>query len=281
MRGIRAAVAAAMLAAGLRAEAQDGVVVFARAFDGILSVGAGDGNERSLSKFGEQPDTSRDGKRIAFQAMRDGNYEIFVMDSDGSNATRITTSPAGEVSPAWSPDGRRIAFVRITQSGTETDPVMASDICVIDADGSNLKVLTGNKTDEWSPCWSPDGSKIAFNSREGGSKVCVMDADGSNVRILAEAGSDPAWSPDGKEVAFTSTRDDGHFNDLYVMKADGGEARRLTTTGEEECEPCWSPDGKSIAFSRLSGGVFVIGADGGDPKCLTRDGSSPAWLPAR
>ena len=132
--------------------------------------------------------------QIAFHSTRDGkyNYEIYVMDTDGSNQTRLTDNPKADWFPSWSPDGRRIAF-------TSNRDGKYAEIYVMDADGSNQTRLTDNRKDDCIPCWSPDGQSIAFNSyRDGNYEIYVMDADGSNQRNLT---NNPAYdsSPDWKK----------------------------------------------------------------------------------
>ena len=137
------------------------------------------------------------------------------MNADGSGVTRLTDNDADDWSPAWSPDGRRIAF----DSNRDGD----FEIYVMNADGSGVTRLTDNDADDWSPAWSPDGRRIAFDSdRDGDFEIYVMNADGSGVTRLTDNDADdwsPAWSPDGRRIAFDSNRD-GDF-EIYVMNADG------------------------------------------------------------
>ena len=217
--------------------------------------------------------------QIAFYSTRDGNYEVYVMDTDGNNQRNLTNNPAGDDGPAWSPDGKMIAF----GSTRDGNP----GIYVMDADGNNPRRLTNNPADDWSPAWSPDGKMIAFTSqRDGSSEIYAMDADGNNQRRLTNNpahGGAPAWSPDGKMIAFYCGRD---MNvDIYVMDADGNNQRRLTNSPPEDSLPAWSPDGKMIAFLSGrdgNGEIYVMDADGNNQRRLTNNPAAdfhPAWSP--
>ncbi len=203
--------------------------------------------------------------------MVDERANIYVMGADGSNQTRLTRGIEGDWSPAWSPDGNRIAF------GSWRDGNL--EIYVMDADGSNQTRLTRGMAEAWSPAWSPDGSRIAFESwRDGASDIYVMDADGSNQTRLARGMAglwSPAWSPDGSRIAFGSWRD--RNQDIYVMDADGSNQTRLTQGQGWSTD--WSPDGSKIAF-QSNRDIYVMDADGSNQTRLTQAGAwSPAWSP--
>ena len=121
------------------------------------------------------PAWSPDGQRIAFSSDRDGNWEIYVMNADGSGLVRLTDNDAYLDSPAWSPDGQRIAF----QSNRDGN----WEIYVMNADGSGLVRLIDNDANDFLPAWSPDGQRIAFQSnRDGNSEIYVMSAAGEPPR---------------------------------------------------------------------------------------------------
>lgn len=190
---------------------------------------------------------------------------------------------------------------------TSAKSVVNLEVCVMNADGSNLINLTQNPADDTSPVWSPDGKKIAFlSNREGGQRIYVMDADGTNViRLTGELESVNwlAWSPNGKKIAFV----DG---DLYVMDSDGSNAHELVMSVSRINGVSWSPDSKKLAFSGkpcmvspISGGhiyppkgcydedstenIYVINIDGSGLTQVTnvptdpvkRRAESPAWSP--
>ena len=174
--------------------------------------------------------------QIVFSSERDGNPEIYVMDTNGGNQRRLTNNPDDDWEPSWSPDGKRIAF--------SSDRDGASEIYVMDADGGNQLNLTNNNPGlDSSPSWSPDGKRIAFSSNRDNKKgrfifeIYVMDADGGNQQNLTNNPWDdqsPSWSPDGKRIVFSARRP-GHFetkfaitDEIYVMDADGGNEQRLT-----------------------------------------------------
>ena len=226
-----------------------------------------------------QPAWSPDGQHIAFVYRRDGNREIYVMGSDGTNRRRLTTHSESDVVPAWSPDGQHIAFASNRDGNSE--------IYVMGSDGTNLRRLTNHEGGAGRPAWSPDGQHIAFHSnRDGNGDIYVMDADGTNLRRLtnhAARDRHPAWSPDGQHIAFNSERD-GNW-EIYVMGSDGTNLRRLTNHAADDTYPSWSPDGRHIAFeSRRDGDdeIYVMGSDGTNLRRLTNHAARdryPAWSP--
>jgi len=229
--------------------------------------------------FDSSPAWSPDGTRIAFDSFRDFDFEIYVMDADGSNQTRLTTSPGTDAEAAWSPDGTQIAF-RSERDGN-------SEIYVMDADGSNQTRITDDPARDARPSWSPDGTQIAFQSdRDGDFEIYVMAPDGSGVTALTDdPGTDanPAWSPDGTQLVFNSDRDGDH--DIYVMAADGSGVTPLTDDPAADSNPAWSPDGTQIAFTSnrdANNEIYVMDADGSNQTRLTDDPGSDSnadWQP--
>jgi TolB protein len=220
---------------------------------------------------------------VAFASDQDGTAHIYVLKSDGTGATALTSGPVADGAPAWSPDGTLIAFGRYGQG-----------IFVVRADGSGLVRLTSDPSDT-DPDWSPDGTRIAFarSSAPGLQDIYVMGADGSAVTRLTEDGGNlsPAWSPDGARIAFDHTRNsDDALWQVYTMTRDGNDIRRLTsaTAPAQSAEggPAWSPDGRSIVYWSFFDGVAVIASDGsGASRRLIHDfpginyWARPRWSP--
>ena len=217
--------------------------------------------------------------KIAFSSTRDGNSEIYVMDSDGRNQVRLTDDPANDLDSSWSPDGDRIAFVSNRERGVE-------QIYVMDSDGGNAMRLTTDSTHQ-EPAWSPVGEKIAYVRNKGGRQIWIMDADGGNQQQLTQIGKNrqPAWSPDGARIAYVSRRHGGQG--IYVMDANGSNQKRLTRGVWSHDNPSWSPDGQWIAHDFWHKGavyqIFVVRTDGsGLSRRLTRNEPHkrfPVWSP--
>jgi Tol biopolymer transport system component/plastocyanin len=256
-------------------------------------------NSQNWGSWG--PSWSPDGKRIAFVSELHKTVgeprnpfsepRIYVMNADGSGITKLTQDWWGEdQSPAWSPDGGRIAFARgeclesdATAPQRRCTVIANGAIYVMNADGSAVTRLV----DGYTPSWSPDGSKIAFVKS---SAVYVMNDDGSGVTRLTTTPAftwRPAWSPDGTRIAFAGGPDESTKSDLYVINSDGSGLRRLTLSGGES--PSWSPDGSKIVYVGVvpcpwyipgCNGIFVTNADGSSPATyLGLEGNSPAWYP--
>ena len=224
------------------------------------------------------PAWSPDGERIAFISDRDGNWEIYTMDADGSDQRRLTRTPEkDEGFPAFSPNSEEIAYV--------TDPDDDPAIHVMNAGAAGGRKLTGGG---W-PTWSADGRTISYTSYSIGERIHVINADGSDPprRLAGSSGdSEGAYSPDGEKIAFMSPNDD---EDIYVMNADGSGRTRLTddVPGNDHWPPTWSPDSTRIAFTSdgLQGSdIYAMNADGSGLTKVTGDPANaafPAWQPSK
>ena len=237
------------------------------------------------------PDLSPDGQRIAFISNRDGNFEIYAMNADGSDVIRLTNNAAADLQPAWSPDGQRIVYVS-NRYDDRSDSLLATEIHVMNSDGSDLIRLVNDDAWQSAPAWSPDGQRIAFASRgrDGNSEIYAANADGTEITQLTnhDAGDwQPAWSPDGRRIAFVSDRDadrSGYPSDseIYSMNADGSDLTRLTHNDLTNRSPVWSPDGRRIAFSASRGhahsSIWTMNADGSEIRQFF-GGHNPIWSP--
>jgi len=224
------------------------------------------------------PDWSPDGTRIAFSSDRssssDAAIDIFVMDADGSNVVRITTSSSGgdyNFRPEWSPDGTRIAYTRYASGGDQDIYVIGLSESGI---GSNITDYFGEM--DGNPAWKPDGSAIVFMSRHDTGywqiyRVAVKDPlssiDVSDVTRMTNQPSpikdqDPVWSPDGESIVFYSNRGPGDTNEIYLIDAEAENGVppeiRLTDNTADDKSPEWSPDGSKIIFVSDRSGNFDI-----------------------
>jgi TolB protein len=222
-------------------------------------------------------------------------HELYVAGVDRGKPVRVTgVDLAYDGSPAWSPDGKRIAFTHSTGDRSVID--------VVDADGDNRETLTTDpaprRGSDFGPTWSPDGKQIAFaRATSDGhgwtwAAIYVVDADGGNERLLVDHALDPAWSPDGRQILFTKYRRSYGSSDdcvyscgIYVVNADsvgrtpaGRGIRRLQASGPLDTSPAWSPDGDEIVFMSTRDArkgwvgereLYVMDADGTNVRRLT------------
>ncbi len=184
--------------------------------------------------------------KIAFYSKRDGNAEIYTMNSDGSNQTRLTFNETSDSAPVWSPNGRQIAF------HSYRDGEQKPEIYVMDTDGSNQRRLTHHPGIDGYAYWSPDGAQIAFNStrdaKEGERKleIYVMDTDGTNVKQVTDVGfaSRPRWSPDGEWILFEAGQ-------IYAIRPDGTGLWQVSNPRIDArmIAGGWSPDGRQVLYT--------------------------------
>jgi TolB protein len=216
--------------------------------------------------------------RIAFTSTRDGNWEIYVMNPDGSDLRRMTTEPGLDIHPAWSPDGSRLAFVSNRDGNNE--------IYVMSADGSVQRV-TNDPGDDQGPAWLPDGKALTFHSYRGGSgwDLYRINVDGTNqYRLTTEAGSElrPAHSSEGL-LAYANNHTGDY--EIYTRTPTGSSARRVTTSAGDDVTPAFSPADESIAFASKRDGnweIYAMGKTGLGVHRLTNDAAddrAPTWSP--
>ena len=188
--------------------------------------------------------------KIAYVVKRGARYELQVADADGANEQAMLVSNEPIISPAWSPNGKRIAYV----SFQNKKPI----VYVQDVEVPKQNVVANFKGSNSAPAWAPDGAKLAVAlSRDGNSQLYLINPDGSNPRRLSNSGgidTEPNFSRDGQWLYFTSDR--GGSPQIYRMPAAGGEAQRVTFEGSYNVSPRVSPDGKSLAYIMRNGGKF-------------------------
>ena len=259
----------------------------------------GTGKVQLTTLGGGEPVISPDGSKIVFTTTRDyvpppppppccyyfygdalgDGEEIYVMNADGSNQTRLTVNSSRDISPSWSPDGSKIIF--------SSDRTGNWQIFTIDPSGGNLTQVVTTGSNETNPKFSPDGTKIAFiSSRSGKGQVWTMNADGTSpFRVTQDSYSNdyPSWSPDGTRIAFTSERSSSG-PDTYTIAPDGSSpSGALTSTFTQQ--PQWSPDSSRLIVQSPRDGnwdVYSMNADGTDQVRLTTDSgvdTTPFWGP--
>lgn len=219
--------------------------------------------------------------RIAYASSQSGNYDIYLMNADGSGKRRLTSDPGTDTQPSFSADGARIVFAS-NRDGNY-------DIYSMNADGSGLTRLTTDPGNDTQPTFSPDGTRIAFVSIRFGSwytDLFLMNADGSDqTRIVSEGGVEetPTFSPDGTRIAFVRTRQAN--KDIFTVGISGEGLAPITSNHADDRQPSFSPNGQRIAFASRRNGRFDIfsmssGGGGGATQLTDKPVSQmPAFAP--
>jgi TolB protein len=190
--------------------------------------------------------------RIAYVTKAGNRYNLWVADSDGENAQSALASAEPIISPAWSADGGRLAYV----SFESRKPV----VYVHEVSSGRRRLIANFRGSNSAPAWSPDGRTLAVTlSREGGSQLYTIDANGGEPRRLTQSSSidtEPLYSPDGRSIYFVSDR--GGAPQIYRMPPGGGNAERVTFTGSYNISPTISPDGRWLAYISRINGAFKL-----------------------
>ncbi len=244
-----------------------------------------------------EPFPSPDGKKIVFEIKIEGVYQLFIMNPDGSGQVQITHDAANHDTPAWSPDGRKIAYVSDKGGHSAIYVMKVGD--VIDGSTGQKTVatldekITDDKHEYIHPNWSPDSGRIIYCSDDdlkppakNASEIFSVDLKTRQVTTLISGGTNtyPSWSPHGKKIVFRRML--GEMNsEVFVANGDGSEARNLSNHMAFDGWPAWSPDGTMIAFGSNRNAnyqIFLMKADGSDVRLLANTegrATEPRWTP--
>ena len=217
--------------------------------------------------------------RITYITKNGTRFELQVADADGYGAQTVLASNEPIISPAWAPDGTRLAYVSFERK----KPIVYVQSLV----NGQRTVAANFKGSNSAPAWSPDGRRLAVVlTKDGNSQIYLMNADGSNVTRLTNSSTidtEPNFSPDGQYVIFTSDR--GGSPQIYRVAVGGGAPERLTFDGSYNVSPRYAPDGKSFVFiQRTGGGRFSVVTQtfaSKQPQSLTENSvdESPTFAP--
>ncbi len=218
--------------------------------------------------------------RIAYVTKAGSRYTLRVADADGEGGQVALNSPEPIISPAWSPDGKQLAYV----SFEKQKAVVYSQ----DTSSGARREIANFRGSNSAPAWSPDGQTLAVTlSRDTGSQLYLMGRNGGNVRRLTDSSAidtEPAFAPDGRGIYFVSDR--GGAPQIYRTSVTGGGVERITFGGSYNISPAVSPDGRTLAYISRQGGAFRLhtldlSTGGAQPVALTdtSDDESPSFAP--
>jgi len=247
-----------------------------------------DGADKKLVSSSDRqamsPAWAADGRRFAYMEFWAGHGQLFVQDmATEKRAAVVTTGAALDFTPAFSPDGKTLAFSRAIEEGTDVYTVNLKDNCCLQ------RLTVGRFSDNLSPTYSPDGQRIAFvSTRAGLPQIYVMAADGTDQQLFAPfdygvtgSSNAPEWSPDGQSVAFH--RDVAGTLQVFVLDVRTRTVRQLTSVGRNE-DPTWAPDSRHLCFVSDRSGyrqLWIIDLETGRIRPLLQQSGArlPAWSP--
>ena len=191
--------------------------------------------------------------KIVFVSTRDGNHEIYMMDYDGGNPTRLTFNKTIDYLPAWSPDQTAIAFTSYKRGNPEL---------VLRTIYEGQEKIVASKGTNSSAAYSADGKRIAFSSTmDGNAEIYVHELESGKTRRLtynSAIDTAPTWSPTGREIAFTSDRAGTGMPQIYTMDAEGSNVRKVSFGGNYHDAPAWSPAGDRLVFVSRVDNLFDL-----------------------
>jgi TolB protein len=250
---------------------------------GVFATGpTGKGRRLLARRIDEEPAWSRRGRLAVQRDGATGVSAIFLRRGRTLSALTGPLSAAGpaDIQPAWSPDGKRVAFAR-ARPAAQGRSIAGFDIYVARVKGGRVRRLTTDVGNDTQPAWAPNGKRIAVTSdRAGNQDVYTMRSNGRALRRLtgtAAEDSSPSWSPNGKRIAFTSDRNGSE--DVFTMSARGKALRRLTKSSADEGDPAWSPNGRRIAYAVAGRSLYVMSRTGRGKRRLKggAGGRHPDW----
>lgn len=240
------------------------------------------------------PDISPDGSKIVFASDREGTAHIYVMNIDGTGLVKLTDEPLGDLSPRWSPDGKRIAFSRTgSMMVMDSDGSNAQKVTEPKPEATAPPCEAGGFLGGWSPD-GQRLTFYAASATRGVGQICTVKLDGSELTVVASEPPayhvEPSWSPDGQWIAyrFIIPRDEKpeENHEIYIVHPDGTSSTNLTNHPAMDIEPDWSPDGQWIVFSSFRMGnnfdLYIMRPDGSGVARITTSGdkdSDPSWGP--